>query len=209
MALTLYRRLTHKELGKVTLKGRVLDLGGSKKSEYWRCIKGEPQFTFVNMDSSAEHDVTHDLEKTPYPFEDMSFDGVLAVNVLEHMWHWQGLIAEACRVLVSGGRVVIVVPFLHAVHPSPHDFFRFTDEALLRALKEAGFTDIAVEALGTGVFAARFSLMQRFIPGFLTSFFGFLAEICDALLTRMCRMLGKRYVPSDYPLGYMATALKR
>jgi SAM-dependent methyltransferase len=209
MALTLYRRLTHKELGKITLSGRVLDLGGSKKSEYWRHIKGNPEFVFVNMDTAVEPDMIFDLEQTPYPTESNSFDAVLAINVLEHIWHWRELLKESHRVLKQGGEIVVVVPFLHAVHPSPHDYTRFTKEALLRALEEADFTNIRVTAMGSGVVAASFSLEQRFMPGFLAAFFGYFAAGIDMLLHQLCRALGKKYSPADYPLGYIAIASKK
>ena len=46
----------------------------------------------------------------PLPFADHSFDGVLASNILEHLDSVETAVAEAARVLKSGGILAITVP---------------------------------------------------------------------------------------------------
>jgi SAM-dependent methyltransferase len=44
------------------------------------------------------------------PFPDGAFDGVIASEVLEHVWDDRGAIAELVRVLRPGGRMAVTVP---------------------------------------------------------------------------------------------------
>lgn len=211
MASTLRHKL-HTALADVSLSGKVLDLGGARSSAYHRFLGGTYEVTIVNIDEAAAPDVVHDLEK-PLPFADASYDGVLLINVLEHIYEDEQLLSESHRVLASGGRIVITVPFLFPVHPSPHDFWRFTDEGLSHMLEKAGFSDVKVTPLGGGVFTAQAFLFERLLPPVLKLVYNSictpLARLADVLFTRLARLLGKQYRPDDYPLGYLVTATKR
>jgi len=63
----------------------------------------------------------HDL-----PFEDGSFDFVVAVAVLEHVADPQRVVSEIWRVLRPDGHVFAATPFLQPVHMGAYDFTRFT-----------------------------------------------------------------------------------
>jgi SAM-dependent methyltransferase len=63
----------------------------------------------------------HDL-----PFADASFDAVIIESVLEHVCDPQRCVAEIERVLVAGGVVCAMTPFLQPVHMGAYDFTRFT-----------------------------------------------------------------------------------
>lgn len=49
--------------------------------------------------------------------------------------------------LVPGGRLLVVVPFLIRVHASPHDYVRMTASWWTETLAEMGFDNIVVEPL--------------------------------------------------------------
>lgn len=78
---------------------------------------------FVNVDCEplCKPDVLHDLEKAPWPFEDNSFDFILANHCLEHLGEtraaWFSIIGEIYRILKPGGEMHVSVP-----HPR-HDNF--------------------------------------------------------------------------------------
>jgi SAM-dependent methyltransferase len=55
---------------------------------------------------------------------------------------------EALRVLRPGGLLFFTVPFLWPLHEVPHDEYRYTPFALERHLRNAGFEQIKLRALG-------------------------------------------------------------
>ncbi len=207
---SILRDAEHAALSHITLSGRVLDLGGSKTSAYQKLFQGSYTLTTINFDEKAKPDVRHNLEK-PLPFTDASYNAVLLINVLEHIFHTRELLSESVRVLQSGGMLVIVVPFLFPVHPSPDDFWRFTESALARILEENGLRDIEITPLGSGVFAARALMLERLLPAPLVrlcALFRPLIIFTDHLWSAVARLLGKKYHAHDYPLGYVAIAKK-
>lgn len=60
------------------------------------------------------------------PFEDASFDAVMAVAVLEHVADPNRVAGEIHRVLKHDGLVYSEIPFLQRVHAGAWDFTRFT-----------------------------------------------------------------------------------
>lgn len=204
--MTILRKAEYRSLAGTPLSGRVLDLGGHKSSEYHRLFTGKFEITTANLSNKA--DIVCDFEQ-PLPIESKSYDAVLLINVLEHIFEYRQLLGEVARILRLGGTVIIVVPFLFPYHASPDDFHRYTASALTRALSSAGFESIRVTALGSGVCAARWVLIERLLPRFLNplSFIiNPLTAMGDWLLVGLARLLGKKYLPSDYPLGYTVTA---
>lgn len=67
----------------------------------------------VNVDIAAlpEVDVVHDLDVTPWPFDDASVKAVLAQDLFEHLADPIGFMTECHRVLESGGELVMKVPY--------------------------------------------------------------------------------------------------
>lgn len=206
---SLLRRAEHVALSTVSLQGKVLDLGGDRRSGSRDFIQGDAEFTIVNLSPETKPDLLHDLEK-PLPIESNIYDGVLLINVLEHIYECRQLLTESVRVLKPGGKIVVVVPFLFPVHPSPHDYWRFTEETLGRLLLDAGCTEISMTPLGSGVFASRFVMLDRLMPyplRLIGQFVGHpLIAFGDALFARLARILKKEYSSRDYALGYLVTA---
>jgi SAM-dependent methyltransferase len=190
----------------VLLSGDVLDLGGSRDSEYHRLFSGI--FSIETANISVGADILCDFEE-PLPIKSGRYDAVLLINVLEHIFEYRQLLGEVARILRPQGRVIIVVPFLFPYHASPSDFHRYTATALSRALALAGFEDIECVALGSGVCAARWALIERLFPRPLQTISRLidpLVTASDWLLIRCARLLGKKYQPADYALGYTVTA---
>lgn len=211
MLHSLLRAAEHKALETVTLSGSVLDLGGDRGAEYLSHIKGTFTVTAVNLDAASKPDIFHDLEK-PLPIPDASYDHVLLINVLEHIYSYEQLLAEAHRIVKPGGSVIIIVPFLFPIHPSPQDFWRFSHETLSRLLGEQGLAEIQIEALGSGVFAARFVLLDRLLPHPLRLLNHVICRpfvsLFDRAFAALAYSLGKKYTPKEYPLGYLVTATR-
>ncbi len=208
--MTMLRKEEHRVLRQVELSGSILDLGGDTRSEYQSLFLGEYNITTANMSDESEPDVRCDLEK-PLPVKDASYNGVLLINVLEHIFDYRRLLEESARVLKTKGKILVVVPFLFPYHPSPNDFHRYTSAALERALSSAGFEDIEVTSLGSGVFSVRWVLIERLLPAplrALSVMMDPLMRLLDKLLVQLARSLNKKYDAADYALGYVATATR-
>jgi SAM-dependent methyltransferase len=208
---SLLRREEYKAMSHITLSGSVLDLGGEKHSEYLKFFRGEFETTALNLSKKALPDIEHNLEQ-PLPIPNSTYDHVLLVNVLEHIFEYRALLREAMRVLKPGGSVIVVVPFLFPVHPSPEDYHRFTSSALAKELAAVGGRNISVRALGGGVFASRYLLLDRLLPKpfRIVHFYTcrYIAYGLDALIETAARILKKKYNKEDYALGYCAVAQK-
>lgn len=205
------RLAEHQALSRITLSGKVLDLGGTRNAEYHSFLQGTFDITTVNMDESASPDLLHNLE-TPVPYPDESFDHVLLINVLEHIFEYRQLLREAVRIVRPGGSVVIVVPFLFPIHPSPSDYWRFSKQTLEKECVSAGLAIEILLPLGSGVFSARHLFIARLMPGpvrFVLHYtFRYVATWFDALFIHVAHVFGKRYSPDDYALGYSVVARK-
>lgn len=79
------------------------------------------------------------------PFGDQSFDTVISIDVLEHIPHpWQ-MFSEIKRVLVPGGRLILITPFYFWAHEEPYDFFRVSKYGLLQMCKENSMEVLRIE----------------------------------------------------------------
>lgn len=205
---TLLRIAEHEALSRVTLSGKVVDLGGDANGAYLAHLRGTFTLTSVNLDESTKPDVIHDLEK-PLPLTSGEFDAALLVNVLEHVYEYRQLLSEAVRVVKHGGVIVVVVPFLFPIHPDPNDYWRFSAQTLTKEFDRLGLSDVRIDPLGSGVFAARYVMLDRLLPAplrfvaFYTLRYG--AGLLDRGFVVFARLLRKKYVSGDYALGYCAT----
>lgn len=87
----------------------------------------------VNVDyvETSATDVVFDLEQTPWPFPDESFEHIEAVDIIEHFVHVVPVINEMYRVLKPGGTIHI-----HTTHwqtpnsfTDPSHFHYFTEHS--------------------------------------------------------------------------------
>ena len=85
---------------------------------------------------------------TQIPLPDNAVDSVLATEVLEHCPEPGAVLHEVARVLKPNGFILLTVPFLWPLHDVPYDEFRYTPFSLERLMRQAGFRDVTVEALG-------------------------------------------------------------
>ena len=200
------RQEEYRALSGVTLSGRVLDIGGSKKSGYHELLKGKHEIVTANIDEGYGTDLIFDAEKT-WPLKDATFDAVLFVNVLEHLYEYRTAVKEGRRVLRSGGVVVGVVPFMFNVHASPYDFFRYTKGSLTRLLTDEGFIQIEVRELGTGAFSVIYHCLMGFVR------WNWLATLLIGIATSLDRLIltikPTNKMSAEYmPLGYFFTAVR-
>lgn len=100
----------------------------------------------INIDQMpfAEVDIVADIGRLP--FRDQSVDGLVNEATLEHVAEYQRVLGEMRRVLKPGGYLYLVVPFLVGYHASPNDYYRWTREGLIAALRDFQVVDVGIRS---------------------------------------------------------------
>ena len=127
---------------KAHARGRLLDIGcgnGRLRHELGDGVDyiGIDYPTTVALGYVPTADILADAARLPVATA--SVDVVTLLDVLEHLPAPERALAEAARVLRTGGRCLIHVPFLYPLHDEPHDFQRWTRHGLERLLAAHGF----------------------------------------------------------------------
>ncbi|MBI2627846.1 MAG: methyltransferase domain-containing protein [Candidatus Niyogibacteria bacterium] len=158
----LCRILMNLECRKFALEGHVLDIGsGLNRASYHRFFKISPDAEIFSLDQAVSE---IDFEKDKLPYKDNSMDAILIFNLLEHIYNYSFLLAEIKRVLKPGGQMIGAAPFLVGYHPDPHDYWRYTNEALFKIFKGQNFKNIEIKPIGRGPFTAVYSQVEFMLP---------------------------------------------
>jgi SAM-dependent methyltransferase len=132
-------------------KGKLLDLGCGKVPFYLAYKDLTTESTCVDwintLHTNEYLDFELDLTK-PLPFLDNEFDTIILSDVLEHIPVPEQLLSEIARILASNGKIIMNVPFLYWIHERPHDYYRYTEFALLRFVDISGLTLIELKPIG-------------------------------------------------------------
>ncbi len=199
---SLARAYLNERLTTVSISGVVVDVGGGRRSDYHALLTQTPGTVIHPLDGYFGG-ARIDFEKDLLPFKDGEVDGVLMFNILEHVYNYQYLVSEVHRILKSGGAVIGFVPFLVNYHPDPHDYFRYTKEALQKIFTDAGFSACVVEEIGGGPLSVNFNNMVLSLSRvFRVVLFPFLYGL-DSVLCYLRPGLRVRY-----PLGYFFKLVK-
>ena len=105
---------------------RVLVIGGSVLGLGMDSLANNPALELVESDVSFGPRTMLIFDAHDIPFEDESFDGVIAQAVLEHVVDPYRCSEEIYRVLNKDGVVYAETPFMQQVHGGRYDFTRFT-----------------------------------------------------------------------------------
>ncbi len=198
---TLMRAFMNTALTRFTLEsGKVVDLGGGRNPSYLQFIQGASGATIENIDTQYGEGKAReiDFEKDPLPYADNSVDQALMLNVLEHIYNHNFFMSEAFRILKPKERIIGFVPFLINYHADPHDYFRYTDEALKKICSNAGFSEVVVEPLGKGPFTVNCNTLASFLPRIFIVLLWPCSYILDSILIAVKPSMKKRF-----PLGYL------
>lgn len=202
---SILRMCEYQELSQLTVEGNVLDLGGSTVSTYQTFFSASHIDTF-NIDPNVGANIIGSVEEK-FPVESETYDNVLAINLIEHVYKVSNVFTETFRVLKPGGKFIIVVPFFHHIHGSPDDYHRYTASCLRRMCSDAGLSEISIKELGGGLFSTWFQMVGGKIrPIFLRDLFKDLSHGLDSFLAEHIQAFDK--LRKNNPLGYLVVAEK-
>lgn len=125
---------------------QVLILGGGEIGEGMEALYSDLSIDLVDTDVSIGTHTGLVCDAHMIPFDDGSFDAVIAQALLEHVIDPFCCVKEIDRVLKDHGLVYIETPFVLPVHGGKYDFMRFTQLGLRRLLKR--FDEISSGATG-------------------------------------------------------------
>lgn len=205
---SIMRSLQYQELSKVALNGTILDLGGSKKSGYQELVKGEHTWTIVNIDEKYGYDLKFNLEDK-FPLENNSYDNVISMNLIEHIFDTNNIFSETARVLKPGGMFVSAIPYMHQIHGSPDDYVRYTDSAYQKFADKYGFEVLYMEKLGSGLFSLIFQIITTYRIFPWTPLYNSMKAIFTIMDQILLLAPPYKRLAATIPLGYFWIMKKR
>lgn len=105
------------------------------------------RYVGADLPGSPDADVTL-TEDGRLPLPDRSVDLVLSSQVLEHVPDPSLYLAEAHRVLVPGGVLILSTHGIWRYHPDPTDYWRWTADGLVRQVVAARFQVRSLSVIG-------------------------------------------------------------
>lgn len=136
-------------------RGNVLDVGGR-----------DFIVTALQMNLSFDHWTTLDISADQKPlvndprvcfvtgdgcrttFASESFDTVVNIQVLEHVFDPLQMVQEISRVMKPSGHGIFLIPQTSTLHMAPHHYYNFTRYWILEAMKRSGLEIVELNALG-------------------------------------------------------------
>lgn len=178
--------LLERGLREVLMPGaNVVDIGGglrlakNKGNRYdpalsWALpLMKETNYRVLDVVDTYHPDIVGDIHKLP--FTEGELDGLFCMSILEHVEDPFLACREMHRVLKSGGKVLIYVPFLFYYHAEKgyyKDYWRFTEDSIRLLLKD--FSSVQVEPVRGAI-----ETVINLFPGGSRKFFAYTARFLD------------------------------
>jgi SAM-dependent methyltransferase len=129
------------------MHGVVYDLGCGTRPYEKMILEKADRYVGVDWSNTLhglQADIVADLCQ-PLPLESDIADFVVSFQVMEHLCEPQIMLNESFRILRSGGKILLTVPFQWWIHEAPWDFYRYTRYGLEYMFRKAGFVDIEIK----------------------------------------------------------------
>ena len=148
-----YLRLQHyffQGLKKLPKAAQIVELGSRARSGVTRTNFIPKQANYIGFDilQGSNVDVVGDAHQLSQYFEPQSCDVIFSMSVFEHLIMPWKVALEMNKVLKIGGQVMITSHHAWALHETPWDFWRFSDQAWRALFNEYTGFEIVETALG-------------------------------------------------------------
>lgn len=203
---SILRALQYEFLKDIDFNGKVLDFGGGNKVDYFNIINAR-HYQSVNIDSAPDPSYLINVADK-IPCQNSSFDMVLSLNTIEHIYDPIFVLKELNRVLKPGGKFECTLPFLYPIHAHPDDYFRPTASWWMVTLEKLGYEKIQIHPLLWGPFTC--GLVSSGLPGPFKKLRLHAALLVDWLYTKIMIKFRGKYNENNanFALGYFIKASK-
>jgi len=182
-------------------KGITLDIGAgiSPYEPYFKVEK------FIKLDNFKYLDYRPDIigNGTEAPIKPNSIDTVLCIQVLEHIPYPQKMIDEIYRILKKNGICILTTHMANPLHGMPHDYFRFTKQAL-RLILFKKFRKIKIKENGGAIL----SIGQFIVWGVYYSLPKLFSKPIIIILNLFFKKLDKLFFNDIFTTNYIVIARK-
>lgn len=136
-------------------KGSVLDIGG--RDFFQKAKKHGFNFSkWTTLEVTIDEYYPVDDKRFQFvvgdgcnlKFKNNTFDTILNIHVLEHVFEPIKMVKEAARVLKKGGHAVFLIPNSATLHMAPNHYYNFTRFWIKRVMSENGFIIVSCQPLG-------------------------------------------------------------
>lgn len=142
-------KFLEKQVSELDGQALILDVGAGHGD--FADIFQNRRYLSLDVVPYAEVDMVCDLTRR-IPFRPGTFDMLVLMNVLEHVFEPEKLLNALSILLKPGGKLLVAVPFMIKVHQPPYDFYRYTHFALPRMGQQAGLELVELEGYYDPVF---------------------------------------------------------
>lgn len=210
-------RFLQQQVARLNPDALILDVGAGR-GDFADLFDGR-NYLALDVYPYPEVDIVCDLTQVN-PFRPGSFDAILLLNVMEHVYDTRALLDSLAGMLKPGGVILLAIPFLVKIHQAPIDFVRYTHYALQRLAEDAGLQVDLLEGyydpvffLGEGTGNLRHAALptmqgwQRYLARAAIA----LIEGCASLLNSLFgtgKSLPPEKVRSSAPTGYQVVLRK-
>jgi len=156
-------------------KGKIVfDIGrGSRFQKGLKVYKkyfSDCDYKTIDIDTETNPDIIADAHNLPIASD--SADGVICKAVLEHVKNPIQVTEEIYRILKSGGKCFVYVPFLYSYHGN--DYWRFTEDGIKYLFRKFSKIEICPVRGHFETIASILPYQNKFPINMLVAFAGFL-----------------------------------
>lgn len=136
-------------------RGNVLDIGGR---DFFQKAKacGVTFSKWTTLESTLDEYYPVDDKRYQFvlgdgcklKYKNNSFDTILNLHVLEHVFEPIQMVKEAARVLKKNGYAIFLIPNGATLHHAPHHYYNFTRFWIEKVMQDQGLKIVELKPLG-------------------------------------------------------------